>query len=74
MAAVLPGHVPGVAAEEGIAPPYMVSYKLMPADTAATVLPLQAWRYEVVTPIATLHGVGGIGQSQPLREGPADAK
>src|SRR5689334_7149660 len=33
----------------------MVSYKLMPADTAQAIIPLQGWRYDVVTPLATLH-------------------
>ncbi|HVR84611.1 MAG TPA: hypothetical protein VMU54_09890, partial [Planctomycetota bacterium] len=46
---------PDAKPEEGIAPPYSVSYRLLPADTASTVLSLQTFRYDIVTPVGLLH-------------------
>lgn len=49
---------PEPARKEGppaaIAPPYSLSYKLVPAELAETLLPLQRHRYEIQTPVGTL--------------------
>ncbi|HLY10354.1 MAG TPA: hypothetical protein VKW04_13705, partial [Planctomycetota bacterium] len=46
---------PGAQPEKGIAPPYVVSYKLLPAETASTIIPLQSFRYDIETPVGVLH-------------------
>jgi hypothetical protein len=46
---------PDAKPEEGIAPPYLVSYKLLPADTAETVISLQSFRYDITTSLGVLH-------------------
>lgn len=46
---------PEAKPEGGIAPPYVLSYKLLPANTASTVIPLQPFRYDIETPLGSLH-------------------
>lgn len=46
---------PEAKPEGGIAPPYILSYRLLAADTASTVIPLQPFRYDIETPVGSLH-------------------
>ncbi len=45
---------PAAKPEAAILPPYIVSYRLLPAETASDVLALQPFRYEIDTPLGTL--------------------
>jgi hypothetical protein len=46
---------PEAKPEAGISPPYIVSYKLLPAETAEAVISLQHFRLDVTTPVGPLH-------------------